>query len=103
MKVKNLEEERDNVLKEFGNWLHPSVPIRLIKNTSRVIYSSLMISSPYGELFKRQGMKGRKRAKERTRGTKNRGMVGGTKRNMKQKKMIMSVKILGKNDKRDNK
>ena len=34
MKVKNLEEERDNVLKEFGNWLHPSVPIRLIKKTS---------------------------------------------------------------------
>ena len=30
-------------------------------------------------------------------------MVGGTKRNRKQKKMIMSVKILGKNDKRDNK
>jgi len=27
VKVKNLEEERDNVLKEFGNWLHPSVPI----------------------------------------------------------------------------
>ena len=37
MKVKNLEEERDNVLKEFGNWLHPSVPIRLITKTSRVI------------------------------------------------------------------
>jgi len=27
VKVKNLEEERDSVLKEFGNWLHPSVPI----------------------------------------------------------------------------
>ena len=30
-----------------------------------------MISSPYGELFKRQGMKGRKRAKKRRKERKN--------------------------------
>jgi len=26
-KLTTLEQERDNLLKEFGNWLHPSVPI----------------------------------------------------------------------------
>ena len=31
VKVKALEDERDSVLKEFGNWLHPSVPIRLVQ------------------------------------------------------------------------